>query len=88
MRTHTTIEELHKSAKICLVKDRLQALTRNYILSNILTTNPLVVDMAREYGEFKEKCETRRISAGKNMIGACDDLFSNDNAWLLEFEES
>ena len=36
---------------------------------------------------FKIKSETRRISAGKTMIGACDDLFSNDNAWLSEFEE-
>jgi hypothetical protein len=81
-----TIEELPKSAKLCLVKDRLQALTINYILSNILTTNPSVIYMAREYSKFKVNGETRKISAGENMIDACEDLFSNYNLWLLEFK--
>ena len=84
----TLIEELHECANVSMVEVRLKKMSRKYIASNIITNNPLVKTLANDYVEFVNECNNRNAQVSASILKSNEDLFTNDNAWLIEADES
>ena len=84
----TSIEELHEIAGVSLVQDRLSKMTKKYISNNIITNNPLIICLAREYSEFKSQLETKNRDTGKSILKNCEEVFTMENAWLIVADET
>ena len=67
-----------------MVVDRMCKMNRKYIASNILTQNPLVLNLAKDFVEFADKCRIKNIETDGTFLSGNEDLFINENAWLIE----
>jgi hypothetical protein len=64
-------------------------MNRKYVESNIINSNPLVVDLASDYLNFLEKCSrSTKTQPTNTVLENCEDLFTGENAWLIAADES
>ena len=77
-------DDLRKQADMCLVQERLTKMNRRFISTNILSKNPMVNSMIKDYVEFMGKCANKSTEPGPSVLQKCADLFTNDNKWLIQ----
>lgn len=62
-------------------------MTKKYITSNILSGNPLILDLARDYNELKQWYESKNKEMGPSILKSCEEVFTLENAWLIMADE-
>ena len=83
-----TVEELHKKTNMSMVRDRLKKMTEKYIASNILTENPLILNLARDYVEYAAESLSKFSEIKNSIFKGFEGQFTGENAWLIEANNS
>ena len=50
--TRTRVQDLHKSAKVEMLKNRFESLNINYVQKAISSTNPIIIELIDDYKKF------------------------------------
>ena len=67
-----SIEDLHEKTGVSMIKDRLFKMNLMYFTSNIAAQNQLVIEMLRDYVEFKNKPVSKGKLSGDTVL--CREL--------------
>ena len=71
-----------------MVRDRLKKMTEKYIASNILTENPLILNLARDYVEYAAESLSKFSEIKNSIFKGFEGQFTGENAWLIEANNS